>query len=167
MPAALQSVAEMGINVQLRMAIEGVELEPSRIEGYLKDAAGSRVNLDIATLEFVIRRRLEKEANEFASQPEKIENVRRLNKVLAVISSLPFPVVIWEAQNVSYQPIKDALQKLHSNGRGAVPAYQKEIVELSEKLHIQPDLGVLLSFAPVAGASSRFYPAHTFDGAST
>jgi hypothetical protein len=136
-PAALKSAAEMAINVQLRMAIERAELDPNSIEGYLKEAANSRVDLDTATLEFVIRQRLEREANAFASQPEKIENVQKLNKVLQIISSLPFPVVIWEAQNVSYQPIKNVLQRMNSNGHGTLPAYQKEIVELSEKLHIQ------------------------------
>jgi len=136
-PAALKSAAEMAINVQLRMAIERAELDPNSIEGYLKEAATSRVDLDTTTLEFVIRQRLEREANDFASQPEKIENVQKLNKVLQVISSLPFPVVIWEAQNVSYQHIKNVLQEMNGNGHGSLPgAYQKEIVELSEKLHI-------------------------------
>ena len=85
----------------------------------------------------LFRGSLEKEVYEFASQPEKIENVQKLNKLLAIISSLPFPVVIWEAQNVSYQPIQNFLQGMNGNGDGTLPAYQKEIVELSEKLHIQ------------------------------
>ena len=137
-PVALKSAAEMAINVQLRMAIEHKELDPNSIEGYLKEAASSRLDLDIATLGFAIRQRLEKEANEFASQPEKIENVQKLNKVLRIIAFLPFPVVLWEAQNISYQPIKNVLQGMNGNGHGTLPAYQQEIVELSEKLHIQP-----------------------------
>ena len=137
-PVALKSAAEMAINVQLRMAIEHAELDPNSIEGYLKEAASSRLDLDIATLGFAIRQRLEKEANEFASQPEKIENVQKLNKVLRIIAFLPFPVVLWEAQNISYQPIKNVLQDMNGNGHGTLPAYQQEIVELSEKLHIQP-----------------------------
>ncbi len=136
-PAALKTAAETAINVQLRMAIERAELDPKSIEGYLREAANSRVDLDATTLAFVIRQRLEKEANEFALQPEKIENVQKLNKVLQIIGSLPFPVVIWEAQNVSYQPIKNVLQGMNGNGHGPLPDYQKEIVELSEKLHIQ------------------------------
>jgi hypothetical protein len=136
-PAALKSAAEMAINVELRMAIEHAEWDPSSIEGYLKQAASSRLDLDIATLGFAIRQRLEREANEFALQPEEIENVRKLNKALHIIASLPFPVVIWEAQNVSYQAIKKVLQG-NGNGRGTLAAYQQEIAELSEKLHIRP-----------------------------
>jgi alpha-amylase/alpha-mannosidase (GH57 family) len=136
-PAALKSAAEMAINVQLRMAIERAELDPNSIAGYLKEAANSHVDLDTTTLEFVIRQRLEREANEFALQPEKIEIVQKLNKVLHVISSLPFPVVIWEAQNLSYQPIKNVLQGMNGNGHGdLLAAYHREIVELSENLRI-------------------------------
>jgi hypothetical protein len=66
-----------------------------------------------------------------------MENVQKLNKVLHVISSLPFPVVIWEAQNVSYQPIKNVLQEMNGNSHGNLSAaYQKEIVKLSENLRI-------------------------------
>jgi alpha-amylase/alpha-mannosidase (GH57 family) len=138
-PAALKAAAEMAINAQLRVAIERAELDPNSIKSYLKEAANSHVDLDATALEFVIRRRLEKEASEFASQPEKIENVQKINKLLDAISSLPFPVVIWEAQNVSYQPIKNVLSGTNGNGAGdlTLPAYQKEIMELSEKLHIR------------------------------
>jgi Domain of unknown function (DUF3536) len=143
-PRALKSAAEMAINAQLRMAIERAELDPNSIEGYLKEAVNSHVDLDATTLEFVVRRRLEKEANEFALQPDKIENAQKLNKLPAIIASLPFSVVLWEAQNVSYQPIQNVLHGTNGNGNGhgnssghgTLPAYQKEILELSEKLHI-------------------------------
>jgi hypothetical protein len=64
--------------------------------------------------------------------------VQKLNKVLHIISFRPFPVAIWEAQNVSYQPIKNVLQGMNGNRRGILPAHLKEIVELSGKLRIQP-----------------------------
>src|SRR4029077_1897181 len=114
----LKFAAEIAINTQLRMAIERAELDPNSIEGYLKEAANSHVDLDATTLEFVVRRRLEKEANEFALQPDKIENAQKLNKLLTIIASLPFPVVLWEAQNVSYPPIQNILHGTNGNGNG-------------------------------------------------
>ena len=63
----MKSAAEIALNNQLRAAFERPELDPSSIQSYFKEAAVSQISLDVATLEFVIRRRLEKEAEQIRS----------------------------------------------------------------------------------------------------
>jgi hypothetical protein len=75
----------------------------------LREAAGIHVKLDDTTLEFAIRRRLERAATQFAEHPEVADNVHRFKKWMDLVPGLPFPVVLWETQNISYAPLMKAL----------------------------------------------------------
>ena len=138
-PPALNSAAKFALNRQLRMALERPDADPESIQGYLREAANSHVDLDTATLEFVMRKRLENEARQFASDPGKIENVQKFKRALDIAQSLPFPVVLWEAQNISYRPLRKILEQLRSemNGDGTQRQYLEELNALREKLRIQ------------------------------
>jgi alpha-amylase/alpha-mannosidase (GH57 family) len=139
-PLAFQSAAEIALNNQLRQAFQRDEIDSDSIQSYLKEAAVSRVTLDTAGLEYGIRKRLEKEAAQFASQPGNIEGVRRLNKLLDIVGSLPFPVVLWEVQNICYGPLIKAMGELSSEApreEGAAKAALMELSQLRDKLRIR------------------------------
>jgi alpha-amylase/alpha-mannosidase (GH57 family) len=138
-PPALKSAASFALNSQLRMAIERPDTDAESIRGYLREAANSNVDLDTATLEFVMRKRLEQEARQFASDPAKIENVQKLNRVIDIAKALPFPVILWEVQNISYAPLRTLWEQRRneSNGNGTQRQYLDELNALGEKLRIQ------------------------------
>ena len=69
-PKALMSAAEIAVNSQLEQALERPELDVDSIHGMLKEAAASKIPLDATTLEYAMRRRVEKEATEFAANPK-------------------------------------------------------------------------------------------------
>jgi hypothetical protein len=137
-PAALQRAAEIAINNQLRAAFERPELDPSSIQGYLKEASASQTSLDVATLEFAIRKRLEHEAKELADKLDQPENVCKFRELVDLILSLPFAVILWDAQNVLYDPLKQALQSDlgMSNNADATRALRDDLSQLSQRLKI-------------------------------
>ncbi len=104
-PPAIHSAAEIAVNSELRLALERPELNVEAIRNYVKEASISQINLDVTTLEYLMRKRLEKKAEEFASEPDNIQTVECLRKALELATSLPFPVVLWEVQNICYGPI--------------------------------------------------------------
>ncbi|HEY6766184.1 MAG TPA: DUF3536 domain-containing protein [Candidatus Sulfotelmatobacter sp.] len=110
-PRALMSAAEIALNHELQLAIERADLDADRIRGLLKEADTSNIALDNTTLEYSMRHRVEKEASEFAANPEDPATLDHLRATLGLIPDLPFDVVLWEAQNLCYPPLIKALEE--------------------------------------------------------
>ena len=139
-PLAFQSAAEIALNNQLKQAFLRDEIDADSIQSYIKEATISRVTLDTAGLEYGIRKRLEKEATQFASQPRNIEGVQRLNRLLDIVGSLPFPVILWEVQNRCYSPLIKTMGELTAEAakeNGAAKTALNELAQLRDKLKIR------------------------------
>ena len=138
-PAAFKAAADVAINSQLRQSFERPDLDADNIQSYLKEAATSRVPLDTTTLEFTIRKRLEEQAARFAEHPDDMENVQRFRKQLELAQTLPFPVTLWEVQNISYAPLMKAIEErrlaAENNDHEAV-TWMKELTALRDGLRI-------------------------------
>ena len=127
-PNALKSAAEIALNSQLRQYLERPELDSDSIHGLLREASASRIALDSTTLEYQLRKRIEKEAADFAANPADLDAMERTLKLLDLLPSLPFPVVLWEAQNLCYRPLLTAFQQngWHSAGEDSAAAQRHE-----------------------------------------
>jgi hypothetical protein len=139
LPPAVSLAAEIALNNQLRAAFERPELDPTSIQGYFREAAASRINLDTITLEFAIRKRLEKEVQEFAEHLGNIDSAHKLRQFVDLVRSLPFPVVLWDAQNVLYGPLRQFLKSnlgASDNGDSSRKALTDELLHLGEELKI-------------------------------
>ena len=121
-PNALKSAAEIALNNQLQQSLERPELDSESIQALLREATASKVALDVTTLEYMIRRRIERDAAEFAAHPGNVGSAEKMIKLLDLLPSLPFPVVLWEAQNVVYRPLITAYQQNGWHTPGSDPA---------------------------------------------
>jgi Domain of unknown function (DUF3536) len=138
-PAALKSAAEIALNNQLEQYLERPDLDLESIQGLLREAAATKVSLDSTTLEYKVRKRLEKDAAEFAANPSDPVLIERMIKLLDLIPTLPFPVVLWEAQNVCYSPLITAFQQNGWHSPGADPLAVRrhdDLNRLASQLHI-------------------------------
>jgi alpha-amylase/alpha-mannosidase (GH57 family) len=138
-PHALKSAAEIALNSQLQQYLERPDLDVESIQSVLREAAASRIALDSTTLEYKVRKRLEKDAAEFAANPSDVTAAERMIKLLDLIPALPFPVILWEAQNVCYRPLVTAFQKNGWHSPGADPIALRrhdDLNRLAEQLHI-------------------------------
>jgi alpha-amylase/alpha-mannosidase (GH57 family) len=137
-PAAFQSAVEIALNSQLKKAFEGEALDAESIQSYLKEATLANVKLDAPGLEYTILKRLEKEATEFAVQPTNLERVQRLRKLLDFVATLPFPVRLWDVQNICFAPLIRAMQDLQQEAVRDAPAKDTldELALLRERLRI-------------------------------
>jgi alpha-amylase/alpha-mannosidase (GH57 family) len=138
-PAAFKAAADVAINSQLRQSFERPDLDADNIQSFLKEAATSRVPLDTTTLEFTIRKRLEEQAARFAEHPDDMENVQRFRKQLELAQTLPFPVTLWEVQNISYGPLMKAIEEHRLGAENNDPeasTWMKELTALRDGLRI-------------------------------
>jgi len=109
--------AQIALNSQLKQAFEQHEPDLDAIQSYLKEAAATSIALDVPGLEYAIRRRLETEAEVFAAVPSNQEVVQKLTTLLKFVSTLPFPVVLWEVQNICYGPLIRTMDELREQAQ--------------------------------------------------
>jgi alpha-amylase/alpha-mannosidase (GH57 family) len=140
-PQAFKAAADVAINSQLRQSFERPDFDGDTIASSLKEAANSQVQLDTTTLEFAMRKELEAQAGRFAEHPDDLEIVQRFKKQLEVARSLPFPVTLWEAQNISYAPLLKAIAERQAAADKNDPeaiAWVKELSGLRDGLRFLP-----------------------------
>jgi hypothetical protein len=138
-PKALMSAAEIALNSQLEQALEPPELDVESIRGLLKEAEGSKIALDTTTLEYAMRKRVEKDVEAFATNPRDPTFVARLRKSVDLITTFPFTVTLWEVQNICYPAL---VKSFEETGWGASPdpamqQYFDNLLHLAEGLHIR------------------------------
>ncbi|MGC1688281.1 MAG: DUF3536 domain-containing protein [Candidatus Acidiferrales bacterium] len=136
-PPALKAAAQIVLNNQLRLAFEKTDLDPSSVRSFLREALASHIDLDVTTLEFAIRKRLEQEAEEVAKHLDQIDPVHKFLQFADLISSLPFQVDLWTAQNILYNPLRQMLKGDPAAGNAAAQApLRDELRELGERIKI-------------------------------
>jgi alpha-amylase/alpha-mannosidase (GH57 family) len=116
-PAAFQSAAEIALNSQLKHAFEQRDPDVEAIQNSLKEAAATNITLDVPGLEYAFRKRLETEAEFFATKPSNLEMAQKLATLLKFASTLPFPVVLWEVQNICYRPLIKTIEELREQAQ--------------------------------------------------
>jgi alpha-amylase/alpha-mannosidase (GH57 family) len=138
-PNALKSAAEIALNNQLQQALDRPELDFELIRGLLREAGSEKITLDATTLEYKVRKRLEADAAAFAADPSHLAAADRMMKLMELFPSLPFPVTLWEAQNLSFRPLVTAYQQNGWHAQNPDPAAlqrHEELKRLASQLHI-------------------------------
>ena len=101
-PKALYTAAEFVLNAELHRAFENNELEFQRIEHLLKEAQLEGISLEGGSLEYSIRKALERLANKLKEDPNDFSALRKLEQATALLSGLSFKVNLWEVQNICF-----------------------------------------------------------------
>jgi len=101
-PKALYTVAEFVLNVELHRAFENDDLELNRIEHLLREAQLEGISLEGESLDYKIRKALERLARRLQADPENFSVLHKLEQATALVSGLPFAVNLWEVQNICF-----------------------------------------------------------------
>lgn len=139
-PKAFQMAAEIALNSQLRQAFRNSEVDSDGVRSLLKEASSTHIQLDVPTLEYTIRKKMEEYAAQFASDPSNFEGVQRLTRLLGVLESLPFPVDLWETQNTVYGALIRSHKEWRLEAEKGSPDAEKWLSALAtirEKLRLE------------------------------
>lgn len=140
LPPAFQAAARLALNGQLRLAFGRRELDLEGVRGLLKEAASINVELDVETLEYVIRRRVEQITCHVVKEQTGLEGLRRLNRLLELTTQLPFPINLWKTQNVVYGWLTNHQGAALPGAEAAAAdaeAWRQEVGQLKEYLRLQ------------------------------
>ena len=131
-PKAVQAAAEYALNSRLRRALAEEFPELAKIHRLLDECHDTGVELDTTTLEFAVRRNLERMSETLSAQPAEASSLARLKDAVHMARSLPFPVVFWTVQNRCYR----LLQQVGAGG-DQDPVWLGHLQALAEDLSLR------------------------------
>ncbi len=103
---AFQIASEFTLNADIRRAIQADDWNPDVVKGLVEEAKKAKVYLDATTLEFTLRRKLERLADQFREQPTDLALLQSLDAAVGLAQTMPFKVQLWEIQNIFYEVLK-------------------------------------------------------------
>ncbi len=130
-----QAAAEVTLNSELRRAIEAENVNVDLVRALMEEARAVHVNLDAATLEFALRRKLQSMAEDWEQHPCDPEKIGSLESAVKLARSFPFEVRLWEIQNVYHSVLTMSANGHKPEGAGCeVPEWQQRFRSLGEQL---------------------------------
>ncbi len=139
LPKTLRASAEFALNRQLREEFSGEEPNLQRIAPLIEEAKAINVSLDLSTLEYALRSRLEQMAEQLSACPVDPLLLPRLRAAVELARSLPFPVNLWQVQNLFYEQLRFLARNAHA-GIPQTPAAisASDLAKLGETLLFTP-----------------------------
>jgi alpha-amylase/alpha-mannosidase (GH57 family) len=137
LPRSFRASAEFALNSFLRDAFANGELDPDRVHRLLAEVKAVEIDLDVATLEFALRHRIEQMANIAVANVADLGPIERLKKAVMLARSLPFAVDLWWVQNLCHEKIGKEYPEFLSRaeqGDQEAQAWVKQVTELSDEL---------------------------------
>ena len=101
-PRVLYSAAEVTLNNSLRRAFGDEAFDTELIKNLLEEANLEGISLETDSLEYALRRTLERIAEQFSDKPTELPSLEKLRKALDLLPLLPFQVNLWKIQNIYY-----------------------------------------------------------------
>jgi hypothetical protein len=117
----------------------------------LEEIRRTGVTLDAVTLEFALRRTIERLFTRFVADPMEPGLLPRLEETIDLVQSLPFGVRLWEAQNTYYGMMRNyagQVRERAESGDVEAQAWLQAFARLGEKLRVR--FQVVTSAAGVA-----------------
>jgi alpha-amylase/alpha-mannosidase (GH57 family) len=142
-PAIIQNAAGYAMNSLLRHAFESRPLDYDRVRTLLEEARIAGAQLDHTTLEYTLRKRIERLADRFYAEPLDLTALERLEEGIALQQYLPFKLVLWSVQNKCYEVMRSSYGPVwrHAQAGDAEAGEWLRIFErLAERLMLRVDV---------------------------
>ena len=142
LPKVFFTAGEVALNAGLRRAFEGEELSPEVINPILEQSTLHEISLDVNTLEYVLRKTLERMVKRLVSNPTDLRLLQKIEVAINIIPSLPFQVNLWKVQNLYYEILKKfypEFQKKAEQGNETAREWVADARSIAEKLSVHLD----------------------------
>jgi hypothetical protein len=139
-PRAFYAAAEFALNTRLRHALDSEQMDFDVVRSLLKDAEETKVALDMPTLEYTLRKRLEQIAEGFHADPGNVAHLKEIDSAVGLTHSLPLSVNLWKIQNICYEVLQTTYhnfqQKAEEGDENAI-AWVVQFRDLAQKLSLR------------------------------
>ena len=148
LPRRFQLAVDVTLNSDLLDAflVEDVDLKRSR--EILEEIRRTGVKPDAVTLEFALRRTIERLFARFVASPLEPGLLPRLQETIALVLTLPFEVRLWEAQNTYYRMMREIARDVSeraARGDAEARTWLDGFVKLGEELKVKVQIDAAAS----------------------
>ncbi len=140
LPRAFRAAAEFALNTQLRRTFASEALDCEGIRNLISDAEAAKVALDLPTLEYTLRMKLERMAERFRADTANLEALAELETAVGVAHSLPLAVNLWKIQNTCYELLQTAYPEFKQKaeeGDETAKTWINHFQSLAEKISLR------------------------------
>ena len=140
LPRRFRLAVDFTLNSELLDAFSADEVDLSKSRAILEEIQRTGVKPDAVTLEFALRRTIERLFARFVANPMEPGLLQRLEQTIDLVLSLPFEVRLWEAQNTYYSLMRDyagQVQERAEHGDVEAQAWLEGFARLGEKLKVR------------------------------
>jgi alpha-amylase/alpha-mannosidase (GH57 family) len=110
-PPALALAAGFSVNAGLRRAIESRPIDAVQVRALLALAEADQLALDTSLLSYLADQQMKWAMVELYAQPEKGSAIDEALLIASTLRELPFELNLWQAQNIWYDTLKEALKR--------------------------------------------------------
>jgi hypothetical protein len=108
LPKVFHIAAEFVLNTDLQRRFSEEDPDPDAVDTLLQEVGQIGVDLDLETLEFALRRNLERLTRMLREDPTDLDRLRRLRTWTELVHRVPFEVNLFEVQNIGWDLTRDA-----------------------------------------------------------
>ena len=141
LPKRFQMAVDLTLNEDLLAAFSEDSPDHQRVHELLEEVKRTGVPLDTVTLEFALRKTMERSAERLQANPAERGALQDFDRVVALCRSLPFDVNLWAAQNAYYEVMQSRCHRdvLTASERGdsEATAWINTARSLGEILHVR------------------------------
>jgi hypothetical protein len=150
LPKTFRASAEFALNHHLRKEFLGEAPNLQRVAPLIEEARAVTVSLDLSTLEHALRTRLEQMAEGLSDSHADPLLCHRFQAAVELARSLPFPINLWQVQNVFYEQLRVLARQSRDVTRPpSETIVAGDLAQMGETLLFTPQaLDVLLHPAP-------------------
>jgi alpha-amylase/alpha-mannosidase (GH57 family) len=111
-PSAFQSTEELIINNALHRAVKDVPVDAVEVRELVDAAAKWQITLDAEGIGYDFKLTLEKMMSALAAEPADIDRLKSVLVAVSLARGLPFPVDLWEVQNIFWDMMNGVYPRL-------------------------------------------------------
>ena len=150
LPRRFRLAVDFTLNSDLLDAFSADEVDLKKSREILEEIKRTGVTPDAVTLEFALRRTIERLFTRFVANPMEPGLLQRLQETIALVLTLPFQVRLWEAQNTYYsmmRGIAGEVRERAERGDAEAQAWLDGFVKLGEGLKVRVQINAAVGVA--------------------
>jgi alpha-amylase/alpha-mannosidase (GH57 family) len=138
-PPELTLAAGYSINSALRHALEEHPIDAVRIQFLLSRAKEIQIALDEAQLSYLANQRMKDAMSALCDRRELVTSLDQAVEMAEIVSSLPFEVRLWHAQNIWYEVLESLQRQTLALPAGDAASWEARFKTLGRRLGIAVD----------------------------
>jgi hypothetical protein len=153
LPKTFRASAQFALNHRLRNEFLSAEPSLPKVAPLIEEAKAIQVEIDVPTLEYALRKRLEEMAEKLLDSESDSRSLSRFRTAVELARSLPFSVNLWQVQNLFYEQFRVQARTARvaaKRSSAAAPDWSNEFAQLGETLLFTPEALHLISHSPAA-----------------